>query len=56
MWIPSDVRVTDKSNMAAITREYIYNVVYLSLYIREGNEIPTATPTFSWSSNTMILV
>ena len=46
----SDVGVTGKSNMTAINRKYICNVVNLSLYY--SNKIPTATPKFSGFSNT----
>jgi hypothetical protein len=41
--------------MAAINREEIYNV-YLKLYMHDNNEIPTAIPKFSGSSETVELV
>ena len=34
----SDIRVTGKSKMAATNRKYIYNVLYLSLYMRKQRD------------------
>ena len=42
--------------MVAINRKYTCNNEYLILGIHDGNEISTANPTFSGSSNTVELV
>jgi len=52
VWTLSHVKVSNLSKMTACNRKWIWNNVYLSLYIHDSNEIPTAMPMFSMSSNT----
>jgi len=48
----SDVRIRDKSKMAAINRKYRYEITYILASIHDSNEIPTAI--FSMSGNTAV--
>jgi len=52
----SYVRVSNVSKMTTFHRKCIWNNVYLSVYIHDSNESPTAIPMFSMSSNTTGLI
>jgi len=54
--ILSDVCVRRKSKMAVINRKYRYEITYISARTHDSNEISTATPPFSRSSNSVELV
>jgi len=55
IWKLSDVCLSDKSKMAAITGS-TYETTYILVYMRDSNEIPTAVPMFSGPGNTTGLV
>jgi len=56
----SNVRVSNISKMAAGNRKWVWNNVYLSWYVLDSNEIPTAIPIryfiFTFSSRPPLLI